>query len=367
MRIRLNQRQRRAASQKTVLGLLLCSAILAFLNVPLPGQREAGEAVVPVDVKPAFPHPIRGEAVRSKVVELMGMDAIPPKDVPFSLGETKKTEDGLLMAPVEFSNSLGETVPGILTLPAAAKAGSLAGVVCMPGTHGDAERLTQERFHREDPDKGPLLGWARELSRRGFATLSITLKGTLARRRTLGEWETEAKLLAPYGRPQMGILAEEALRAARVLGAQEQVEPSRIGLTGFSLGSYASWWAMACDPSIRTAAILCGGLGSLARDIHEGNPDRHSSCHYIPGLLRYFDHPEIVADCIAPRPLMILGPMQDPDMAAAGVDQLLRQVSPVYRAAGKLNLFKVHRPDDGHVFRVKYFEWMAQWFGKYLE
>ena len=63
---------------------------------------------------------------------------------------------------------------------------------------------------------------------------------------------------------------------------------------------------------------------------------------------------------------MILGPLQDPDMAASGVDQLLRQVSPVYRAAGKSNLFEVHRPDDGHVFRVKYFEWMAKWFGKYL-
>ena len=272
----LKDQVQRKVGHRTAL-VLLCCVILAFLSAPLSGQREAGDALVPVDVKPAFPHPIRGKAVRSKVVELMGMDGIPRKELPFTLGETKKTEDGLLMTPVEFANSLGETVPGILTLPAAAGAGSLAGIVCMPGTSGDAGRLTQERFYREDPDKGPLMGWARELSRRGFATLSITLKGTLARRRTLGEWETEAKLLAPYGRPQMGILAEEALRAARVLGAQEQVEPSRIGLTGFSLGSYASWWAMAYDPSIRTAAILCGGLGSLARDIHEGNPDRHSS------------------------------------------------------------------------------------------
>ena len=366
MDFRLEDQVQQKVDHKTAL-VLLCTVILAFLSASLSGQQEAGAAVVPVDVKPAFPQPIRGKAVRAKVVELMGMDAIPPKEVPFSLGETKKTEDGLLMTPVKFANSLGETVPGILTLPAAAGAGSLAGIVCMPGTGGDARRLTLERFYREEPDKGPLMGWARELSRRGFATLSITLKGTLARRSTLGEWETEAKLLAPYGRPQMGILAEEALRAARVLAAQKEVEPSRIGLTGFSLGSYASWWAMACDPSIRTAAILCGGLGSLARDIHEGSPERHSSCHYIPGLLRYFDHPEIVADCIAPRPLMILGPLQDPDMAAAGVEQLLRTVSPVYRAAGKSNLFKVHRPDDGHVFRVKYFEWMAQWFGEYLE
>ena len=348
------------------LTLLAGSFIFGLVNMGPPATNDPDSAVVPADVRPAFPQPIRGEAVRSKVIELMGMDAIPPKEIPFSMGETARTEDGLLRTPVSFVNSLGETVPGILLIPAGAGAGSLSGVVCMPGTGGDAGRLTEERFLREQPDKGPLRGWARELSRRGFATLSITLKGTLARRSSLDEWETEAKLLAPYGRPQMGILAEEALRAARVLGAQEQVDPSRVGLTGFSLGSYASWWAMACDPSIRTAAILCGGLGSLERDIHEGQPDRHSSCHYIPGLLRHFDHPEIVADCIATRPLMILAPLRDPDMAASGVERLLDLVSPVYRKAGRSHLFQVHRPDDGHVFRVEYFNWMAKWFEEQL-
>lgn len=348
------------------LTLLAGSFIYGLVSTGPPAGNEPDAAVVPVDVRPAFPQPIRGEAVRSKVIELLGMDAIPSQDIPYSLGESTRTGDGLVRTPVSFSNSLGETVPGILLAPAGAGAGSLAGIVCMPGTSGDADRLTDERFHREQPDQGPLPGWARELARRGFATLSITLKGTVARRRALADWETEAKLLAPYGRPQMGILAEEALRAARVLGAREEVDPSRVGLTGFSLGSYASWWAMAADPSIRTAAILCGGLGSLERDIHEGQPDRHSSCHYIPGLLRHFDHPEIVADCIAPRPLMILAPLRDPDMAASGVDRLVELVSPVYREAGRSRLFQVHRPDDGHVFRVEYFNWMAEWFEEQL-
>ena len=35
-------------------------------------------------------------------------------------------------------------------------------------------------------------------------------------------------------------------------------------------------------------------------------------------------------------------------MAVSGVDQLLDLVSPVYREAGRSQLFQVHRPDDGH-------------------
>ena len=53
---------------------------------------------------------------------------------------------------------------------------------------------------------------------------------------------------------------EEALSAARVLKALEEVDPSRVGLTGFSLGGNAAWYGMACDLRIRTAVAMCGGI-----------------------------------------------------------------------------------------------------------
>ena len=320
---------------------------------------------IPRDIRPAYPNPLRGQDIRPKVLELLGLGELPTA-VAFKEETSDTTSDGLSVTTLSFQNSLGEAVPGILIIPDGAATGSLPGVVCMPGTGGDAARMTEARFYRERTDEGPLMGWARELARRGFATLSITLKGTVARRRVFEDWDREARLLAPYGRPQMGILVEEALSAARVLASQPMVDSQRIGLTGFSLGGYAAWWAAACDPSIAASAPLCGGLGSLALDIHEGDPDRQSSFHYIPGLLRYFDHPEIVASCIAPRPLMLLAPLHDPDMPASGVEQLLRVANPAYLKAGHPEKLKVYRPDDGHVFRVEYFEWMAEWFRSVL-
>ena len=339
--------------------LAVASTLLGLLQGASP--EELPRYRIPRNITPAYPNPIRGQAIRPKVLELLGLGEFPAA-VTFKKETSETTSDGLLVTTLSFRNSLGETVPGVLITPVGAATDSLAGVVCMSGTGGDAARMTGARFYREGADESPLMGWARELARRGFATLSITLKGTVARRRVFEDWDREARLLAPYGRPQMGFLVEEALRASRVLASQPMVDSQRIGLTGFSLGGYAAWWAAACDPSIAAAAPMCGGLGSLALDIHEGDPDRQSSFHYIPGLLRYFDHPEIVASCIAPRPLMVLAPLHDPDMPASGVDQLLRVANPAYLKAGHPEKFKVYRPDDGHVFRVEYFEWMVEWF-----
>ena len=92
------------------------------------------------------------------------------------------------------------------------------------------------------------------------------------RRSSLEEWATENKLLAPYGRTQMGVLVEETLKGARLLAATPGIDPNRIGLTGMSLGGNATWYAMACAPWIWAGVPVCGGVGSMARVIHHTVP-----------------------------------------------------------------------------------------------
>lgn len=104
----------------------------------------------------------------------------------------------------------------------------------------------------------------------------------------------------------------------------------------------------------------------MARNIHEGLADRASSAIYVPHMLRYFDHPEIVAACIAPRPFMTIVPSRDEDMPPAGAAELIREVMPVYESMGCPERFKVYRPEGNHQFLVPYFEWMAEWFDRFL-
>jgi len=317
--------------------------------------------IVPHDIAPAYPVDVADEDVRDKLIELHGLPDIPER-VNCNRGHVEET-DGLRITQLSYTNSLGESVPGILMDPLDAAQGR-PGIACVSGTGGSAERVSHPDFH-QSPD-GPLIGWGRELARRGFTALAISAKGTEGRRTSANDWALENKHLAPYGRTQMGVLVEETLLATRILQATDGIDSERIGLTGMSLGGNATWYGMACAPWIAGGVPVCGGVGSLAQVIHHGDPERHSAYYYIPGMLRFFDHARIVANCMPPRPFLMISPTRDEDMPRAGVDELIPVVSEAYKAAGHPDRFEVRQPAGNHQFLVEYFEWMVDWFGKHL-
>ena len=320
---------------------------------------------IPRDVTPAFASPVATGEVRPKLMELLGLEAV-PTETDFT-AEPSEVEGDVRLRRLCFANSMGETVPAVLCAPVEADR-PLPGVVCIPGTGGSAERIAGPLFNRPGEPDEPVLGWSRELARRGYVTLAVTVKGTEARwpSGTADGWNIEGKLLAPYGRTQMGIVVEEVLSAARVLASTDGVDPHRIGLTGMSLGGNATWYSMACDPSIAAGAPICGSPSSLDVVSKLGDPLRHSAYFYIPHMLKYFDHPDIVASCIAPRPFMMVAPTEDEDTPREGVDLLKEAVAPVYEAAGHPDRFQVHQPTGRHLYLAEYFELMADWFHRHL-
>ena len=316
---------------------------------------------LPRDIRPAFPQAIPAEQARAKLLEVLGLDRL-PEAVDFTTDA--ESDDGVNREiRVSYSNSLGETLTATILAPIHPVTDRMPGVVCMHGTGGSVENVLATELG-PDPSRGQLRGWGRELSSRDYATISISLKGSVVRRGTEKDWEEEARLLEAYGRPHAGIVVAEALLAARVLAAFPGVDADRIGLTGMSLGGMATWYAMACDPWIRAGVAICGVLGSLERLIHEGNIRRHSSLAFVPHLLRYFDHGDIVASCVAPRPFMAVAPADDVDMPRAAVDDFIRIVTPAY--SDRHGHFVVRQPPGDHYFTVEYFEWMVAWFDRFL-
>ena len=316
-------------------------------------------------------------ATRETLLDLLGVDPAGAVGVEFEASASVFHGEGLQRIDLQYTNMLGETVPAIALVPDGAAPRSCGAVVCMAGTSGDAEQCVEPTLHKLPPSgasRGPMCGWATELSRRcGVVTLSITLRGHDARNGRKAEdageegayqaqWGTAEKLMRPFGQCMMGVMTDEALRGVDVLPrALRCVDPQRIAVTGFSLGGNVSWYSAACSTAIAASAPLCGGVGSMKVAIHQGDPNRHSDYFYIPHFLRHFDQPQVVAECITPRPLFIFAPTLDEDMPKEGVEQLKAAVGPAYAGAGAAELLDVRQPEGYHEFTHELFGWLAAW------
>lgn len=320
------------------------------------GTRTAPDSPdLPATIGPAFPVRVQPQEVRETFIRLLGLDAIPLVVATETLFLAEN--GGATTSRVTFKNSLGEVVPGVLALPSGSVTG-LPAIVCVTGTTETAEDLQAPAVQQHGAS---LHGWARELARRGYATLAITVKGTIARRGSLRRWENENRKLTVWGRSQLGYLAEETIAAARILAALPMVDDRRIGVAGLSLGGIAAWHAMAVAPWLAAAVPICGGLGSLEASVRFGRPDRHSTGMYLPGLLRYFDHGELIAGAVAPRPFYAIAPTEDLEMPKTGVDWFIDRAAPAWAALGRADRFRVDQPPGGHAFKRSWLPGVIDW------
>lgn len=118
-------------------------------------------------------------------------------------------EDGLVIEDVSWPTIDGEVVPAFIVRPAKS-VGRLPPVVCLHGTSTNREVNIKPEFgygewtrYRTGQKVTTLFGWARELGRRGYVTLSLTQRGLVTR-----EPDTEArnKALLVHGRNVMGAI-----------------------------------------------------------------------------------------------------------------------------------------------------------------
>ena len=105
-----------------------------------------------------------------------------------------------------------------------------------------------------------MLGWARELARRGFLTLAMTQRGLDRRGPPIN---TQANILLTRDRTAMGAVLYEIRQAITYLAGRPDVDPKRIGTTGMSFGGITAFYAWVLDDRVAASAPICGGVGSV--------------------------------------------------------------------------------------------------------
>ncbi|HZS10926.1 MAG TPA: hypothetical protein VFA38_01670 [Nitrospirales bacterium] len=299
--------------------------------------------------------------------DLLRIPPEPPDVLPTV--HSSREEDGVVIEDVSWPSLDGESVPAYIVRPAKT-GGRLPAVVCLHGTSTNRDVNIAPRFgyaewtrYGSDHKSTTLFGWARELARRGYITLSLTQRGLDKR---LPDTEARDKAMLVRGRNVMGAIVYEIRQSVTLLGRRSDVDPAKIGMTGISFGGITTFYTWLVDDRIAAAAPICGGVGSIAEFIDHGKRNYHGIYWWVPDMLTKGDQGEFAA-AMAPRPLMLWAPRNDIGMPNEGIDRFLETAAPAYRRAGAPENLVVHRPPGEHALTIESFEAAYQFFEKFLK
>jgi dienelactone hydrolase len=149
------------------------------------------------------------------------------------------------------------------------------------------------------------------------------------------------------GRVMWGMMVFDSLRAFDYLRTRSEVDPSRIGTLGMSMGSTMAWWVAALEPRIKVCVDICCLTDYQAiRDA--GLLAGHGVYYFVPSLVKHFTTAQINA-LIAPRPHLGLAGNRDKLTPPAGLDRIDAELKQVYAVMGHSENWKLVRYDVGHI------------------
>jgi dienelactone hydrolase/lysophospholipase L1-like esterase len=228
--------------------------------------------------------------------------------------------------------------------------------ILIPGTNGGSEPLGEAFVKAGYAVLAPDAYWHGDRVGTGPAGAAETGRA---------EQESLFKLNLWLGRTLWGMFVRDDRIALDYLCGRPEVDPSRIGATGMSMGSTRAWWLAAVDE--RIAAVVAVACLTRYQDlIARGELRQHGVYYFVDGLLTHFDTEGVLA-LIAPRPFLALTGELDAGSPAGGVRTLERVVGRTYTALGAGDRFRsILYPEVGHAYTPTMRAEMLAWFERWL-
>ncbi len=289
---------------------------------------------------PASVQPGDAASRRAELYALLGR--LPDRNRPVSgekLGEVAR--DGYVLETWRFDLNGIEPVPAYVARPA-----SLSGrapAIVFNHSHGGGYTIGKREFVEGRSYLQPT-PYAKALTDLGYIGISIDA-WVFGERNHTSEADT-FKAMLWRGQVLWGMMMYDTLRAVDVLLQRPDVDPSRIGTLGMSMGSTAAWWLGALDERIRvTVDINC--LTDFDALIADKGLSRHGIYYYVPSLLEHFTTAAINA-LIAPRAHLALAGTRDALTPVEGLDRIDTHLKDVYAKAGHPERWSLLRYDVEH-------------------
>lgn len=149
----------------------------------------------------------------------------------------------------------------------------------------------------------------------------------------------------------VGIVTWDDVRSAEFLASRPEVDPSRIGTLGLSMGSHRTWMLAAATDHIRAGAAICWMCTTDALMVPGNNQTVGYSSYsmLVPGLRHWLDYPD-VASIACPKPMMFQAGLQDPLFPVPGVEDAYATMRKVWESQGVGDRLVTEFYDVPHLF-----------------
>jgi dienelactone hydrolase len=363
-------------SIRALTGLFLCHFCFnALMSHAQTNLIMADRWLAKADLAPEFNVPTtksawekKRKSLRAELWRLLG-DLPPRPSVPHVETVSREKHEGYVLERFRFDNGAGSIVPGCLLLPQPAQGRSPAILYChWHGGHYDIGKEELFQTNATPVAAGPAL------ARRGYVVIAIDAccfgerngqgPGGLTEKGGAGEM-TASKFNLWVGRTLWGMIVRDDLMALDYLCSRPEVDRERIGVTGISMGSTRSWWAMALDDRLKAGVGVCC-LTRYQNLIAIEGLKYHGIYYFVPDLLRHFDTEAVVA-LAAPRPLLFQSGEVDAGSPIEGIRIIEQKAAKAYQLYGKPSHFQsTVYPGVGHVYLPEMWENTLAWFDKHL-
>jgi hypothetical protein len=298
---------------------------------------------------------------RARLIDQLGIADLlanrPPITIIKGDSEENSEEDKYRVEHFYIKSWMDTLIPVYLTVPHhLAPNQRVPAFICAHG-HGQSKDLLLGREHKNPPDAP----YAKELAELGCITITMDQWGW-AERGWGGKYNAlenkYALNLLLFNRTINGLRFYDAIRQVDYLLTRSDVDSSKIGIAGLSLGGVTASWTAAIDTRI-SMAIVAGYLNTFKDSIVD---IPHCTCNYIPGVLQYGEMYDVFK-LIAPRPLFCINGSADtifPISAAREAFVQIQQAYALFHAEDRCHqditpLGHAWRGDHAYQFVKKYF------------
>ena len=169
-----------------------------------------------------------------------------------------------------------------------------------------------------------------------------------------------------YGVDLSAYMTYDDISGTDYLASMPEVDPARIGCTGWSMGGYRAWMLSALSDRIKAGAAVCWMVTTdeqLTFKYKRTENGGFANC--LPGLRRWLDYPHI-ASIACPKPMLFINGTQDKLFPVAGAEKAFKIMHDTWHSQGAGDRLETELWEMPHSCGLKVQERVLQFFQKYL-